>query len=429
MNVRRNRRAFTLIELLVVVAIIVIIISLLLPALSRAREAAQKVACKNNLRQIGMGLHMFADKDPQSRLCSGNWDFTRDGCMDTWGWVSDLVNMKAYDGNMLCPSNPLKGTEKFNDLLGKNTSSSTAKEGCPPERLVDGLCGQDKWADISGGAGAEFGGTAVNTPLRAAIVSRAFLNQGYSTNYAASWFLGRAAPRLNFTATTPPQITAFGIAGTKGLKGLSTTQGPLTRRILEGGAVVSSNVPILGDAAPGDINEAILALTLGHGPTLVNDPAAAADPWANTSPGEKKTFIDQGSLLCESFNDGPAAFNTSNNRIALIDQAAVLSPQTTYEKRGAIPPPVVGNDAYLQDTRDWYAVHGTSCNVLMADGSVKEFSDKNGDEFLNPGFPVPKNLPDSEYAVIGYRNSDVELPPTEMFNGVFLQKVVKGKFE
>jgi len=430
MTVRKKRYAFTLIELLVVIAIIVILISLLLPAISRAQAYARNVACKNNLRQIGMGMHMFADKDPQGRLTSGNWDFTRDGCMDQWGWVADLVNMKAYDGNMLCPANPLKGTEKFNDLLGKNTSSTTAKEGCPPERLLDGICGQDKWADISGGSGSEFAGTTANTPARAAIVSRVFLNRGYNTNYAASWFLGRGGPKLNFTTTTPPQIIAGGVTGKTGLKGLATTQGPLTRRLLEGSsAVVSSNVPLLGDAAPGDINEAILSLTIAHAPVLVNDPAMAPDPWASVSTGETKTYIEQGSLLCESFNDGPATFNMSSNRVRLIPQDANLTEQANFENRGSIPPPVDGNNAYLQDTRDWFAVHGSTCNVLMADGSVKEFSDKNGDEFLNPGFPVPKNLPDSEYAIIGYRNADVELPPTEMFNGVFLQKVVKRKFE
>jgi prepilin-type N-terminal cleavage/methylation domain-containing protein len=251
MKIRRKRRAFTLIELLVVIAIIVILVSLLLPALSIARERARNINCKNNLRQIGMGMHMFADKDPKSRLSTGQWDFTRDGCMDTWGWVADQVNIKAFDGNMLCPSNPLKGPEKFNDLLGKNTSSTSAKEGCPPERLLQGICGQDKWSDISGGAGTEFAGTAVNTPLRAAIISRFFLNQGYNTNYSCSWYLSRSAPRFNFTTTNPPQLIAGGLPGKTGLKGLATTQGPLTRRQFEGGAHVSSNIPLLGDAAPG----------------------------------------------------------------------------------------------------------------------------------------------------------------------------------
>ena len=38
---------------------------------------------------------MFADKDPQERLCTGASDFRRDGCMDTWGWVADLKNISS----------------------------------------------------------------------------------------------------------------------------------------------------------------------------------------------------------------------------------------------------------------------------------------------------------------------------------------------
>ena len=90
-----NRRkripgGFTLIELLVVIAIIAILIALLLPAVQRAREAARKTQCRNNLKQIGIALHNYHDSHnafPIGNLWAGSFDGPSNG----WSWIAYIL--------------------------------------------------------------------------------------------------------------------------------------------------------------------------------------------------------------------------------------------------------------------------------------------------------------------------------------------------
>ncbi|MBN2217718.1 MAG: DUF1559 domain-containing protein [Pirellulales bacterium] len=355
---RGTRGAFSLIELLVVISIIGILVAMLMPAVFAAREASRKTACQNNLRQFGVGLADHANR--HRTLCSGAFDWRRDGCVTEKGWVADLVNSGTPVGQMLCPSNEARIAATYNDLITMDPSTVKGVDlvGSPEKKKPDGSVVVNACRRI-----VEENLAPSSEPRRELVRSEIFKNH-YNTNYTATWYLVRSSVVLDQSGNLLGRDPDADVS----LRSLNSTMGPLNLALADASERGSAFVPLLGcGGVAGTLNETVEDV-------LAGTPATA------------------------SFTGGPV-----ENPSMEAPQFSSGTPKTGSDGWWA------GWNATLQDYRAFAPVHRHSCNLLFADGSVRSFIDKNEDGQLNNGFdPNESN---------GFANDEVEIPPEEVASG------------
>jgi prepilin-type N-terminal cleavage/methylation domain-containing protein len=207
MRTRASREAFTLIELIVVLAIIAILIGLLVPAVMKVREAASRMSCKNNLRQIGIAFHDYHDAVghlPPGYTASGPYV---NGSTDTspgWAWGTYILpyldQAPVYDQlNLAAPvqSSPLSQTvvRTFlcpSDLVPPDTFEVTDKSWnaiCVlPVSSYAACCGGGVSTTAATGNGAFYRNSAVRlTDISDGTSSTIFVEERAFANVMGTW--------------------------------------------------------------------------------------------------------------------------------------------------------------------------------------------------------------------------------------------------
>ncbi len=350
MRSRPEKSGFTLIELLVVITIIGVLVGLLFPVIGMARARARDSQCKNNLRQIGVALIARTTSDPRSAFCSGNFNWKTDGAITEKGWVADVIDQGGgRPGDLLCPTNVGRLSETYSDLL--SLPISNINNDCIP---MTGRKPQiDPTGEMIGSPCFKISANGiVPGEQRRLLIEEEVYEEGYNTNYTASWYLVRGEPRLDTTGNLEPKDPDCATDITS----INTTTGPLTSQQADRYKGGISNLPLLGD---GHIIPRSSDYTIGSNSI--------------------------GTIFVKSMTAGPAL--RTNMQTPFFNTPAEQSRSYWWS---------VWAEDVVQDYSAFSPNHSSAANILFADGSVVSFKDSNQDGVLNSGFTPNQYYSDSK---------------------------------